>query len=83
MCIFDEGKGVAVLNSDHYYAKLEVIVNDTSKFVEIKAENQSIHPTIAKKRSITYYIRKYLKEFGEETVKIFFHQAVLLGNYMD
>ena len=49
--------------------KLDVIVNDTSKFVEINTENQSNHPIVAKERSITYNIRKYLKEFGEETVK--------------
>ena len=35
MCKFDKGKGVAVLNSKDYYAKLDVIVNDTSKFVKI------------------------------------------------
>ena len=69
MCKFDKGKGVAVLNSEDYYAKLDVIVKDTSKFVEINTENQSNHPIIAKERSIAYYIRKYLKEFGEETVK--------------
>ena len=51
------------------YAKLDVIVNDTSKFVEINTENRSTHSIIDKKRSITYYIRKYLKEFGKETVK--------------
>ena len=58
-----------MLNSEDYYAKLDVIVKDTSKFVEINTENQSNHPIIAKERSIAYYIRKYLKEFGEETVK--------------
>ena len=69
MCKFDKGKGVAVLNSEDYFAKLDVIVKDTSKFVEINTENQSNHPIITKERSIAYYIRKYLKEFGEETVK--------------
>ena len=69
MCKFGKGKGVAVLNSDDYCAKLDVIVNDTSKFVEINTENQSNHPIIAKERFITYYTRKYLKEFGEETLK--------------
>ena len=32
---FDKGKGVAVLNFEDYCAKLDVIVNDTSKFVKI------------------------------------------------
>ena len=69
MCKFDKGKGVALLNSEDYYAKLDVIVNDASKFVEIYTENQSNHSIIAKERCITYYIRKCLKEFGKETVK--------------
>ena len=69
MCKFDKGERVAVLNSDDYDAKFDVIVNDTSKFVEINTENQSNHPIIAKERSITYYIRKHLKEFDKETVK--------------
>ena len=56
-------------NSDDYYAKLDAIVSDTSKFEEINFESESTHPIIAKEKSIMYYIRKYLKEFGEETVK--------------
>ena len=69
MCKFDKGKDVTVLKSDDYDAKLDVNVNGTSKFVEISTESKSTHPNIAKERSITYYIRKYLEEFGEETVK--------------
>ena len=68
MCKFDKGKDVAVLKSDDYDAKLDVNVNGTSKFVEISTESKSTHPIIAKERSITYYTRKYLEEFGEETV---------------
>ena len=47
MCKFDKSKSVAVLNSDDYYAKLDVIVNDISKFEEINTENQSNHPILA------------------------------------
>ena len=64
MATLDKGKCVAVLNSDDYYATLDVIVNDTSKFVEINTENQSNHPI-----KIMYYIRKYLKEFSQKTIK--------------
>ena len=45
MCKFDKGKGVAALNSDYYYAKLNVIVNDTFKFVEINTQNHLTTPS--------------------------------------
>ena len=67
ICRFDKGKGVAILNSNDYISKLNSIVNDKSKFKEVKIGN--LHPIIPKEKSIIYYIRKYLKEFGEETVK--------------
>ena len=58
---FDKwGNGVAVLNSEDYYEKLEKIVNDQSKFTEIKIDSNK-HPLIAKENSLAYYIRKYLK----------------------
>ena len=43
------------------------IVNDKSKFIEVKIANS--HPIISKEKSIIYYIRTYFKKFGEETVK--------------
>ena len=56
-----------MLNSNDYISKLNSIVNDQSKFIEVKIGNS--HPIISKEKSINYYIRTYLKEFGEETVK--------------
>ena len=35
ICKFGKGRKVAILNLKDYYAKLELIVADTSKFVEI------------------------------------------------
>ena len=75
MCKFDKGKTVAVLNSEDYYATLDVIVNDNSKFVEINTENQSNQKIL---------IRKYFKDFcKKKQLKILYHHAVLLENYMD
>ena len=67
ICKFDKGKGVSVLNSNDYISKLNSIVNDKSKFIEVKIGNS--HPIIPKEKAINYYIRTYLKEFGEEIVK--------------
>ena len=68
ICKFDKGRGVAILDSDDYYFKLDKIVNDTSKFKELQL-NSKTHPIIARENSISYYIRKNLKEFGQDTIK--------------
>ena len=36
VCSMDKGNGVVILNSDDYFSKLDVIVNDTSKFRKIR-----------------------------------------------
>ena len=48
VCRFDKANGVAILNSKDYYEKLEKIVNDQSKFTELKIDSNK-HPLIAKK----------------------------------
>ena len=68
VCKLDKGRGVAILNSDDYYAKLDNILADKSKFIKINTE-QEIHPIIAKENSIRYYVRKYLKDYGDEIIK--------------
>ena len=68
VCKLDKGRGVAILNSDDYYAKLDNILADKSKFIKINTE-QEIHPIIAKENSIRYYVRKYLKGYGDEIIK--------------
>ena len=68
VCKFDKGKGTAVLNSVYYYAKFDHVIEDSSKFTLIQA-NDNVHPIISKEQLIKYYIRKYLKPFGEEIVR--------------
>ena len=68
VCKLDKGRGVAILNSDDYYAKLDNILADKSKFIKINTE-QEIHPIIVKENSIRYYVRKYLKDYGDEIIK--------------
>ena len=33
VCKYDKGNGVAIFKIDNYYAKLDYIVNDTTKFI--------------------------------------------------
>ena len=68
VCSFDKGRGVVIMDSNDYYSKLDDIVNDQSKFHELKV-NSKIHPVIAKEKSISCYVRKYLKDFGPETMR--------------
>ena len=66
ICKFDKGRGVAVLNSEDYYAKSDLIVSNTSKFVEISIKENETYPVIKKENSISNYIREYMKEYGKE-----------------
>ena len=36
VCKYDKGNGIAIVNTEDYYGKLDEIVNDKSKFVELK-----------------------------------------------
>ena len=60
VCKFDKGNGLAILDSTDYDAKLHKIIQDKSKFVEVR-QDTAIHPIIQKENSIAYYIRRYLK----------------------
>ena len=51
LCLYDKGNGVAILNSTNYYEKLDKIVNDRSKFVELQIDS-SKHSLIAKKKTL-------------------------------
>ena len=61
VCRYDKGNGVAILTCTDYYEKLNKIVSDRSKFVELQIDS-SKHPLIAKENSLAYYIRKYLNQ---------------------
>ena len=49
VCRYDKGNGVAILNSTDYCEKLNKIVNDRSKFVELQIDSNK-YPLIAKKK---------------------------------
>ena len=63
VCKYDKGKGVTILNSSDYFAKLDIIVNDKSKFIEIEPNSDiNKHPVVIKGNSIKRYINKYIKD---------------------
>ena len=70
ICKFDKGKGTAILNKKDYFLKLDDIIEDKSKFRKI--ENKSkIHLIIRKEKSISYYMKKYLKNYDSEITNSF------------
>ena len=62
VCSFDKGNGIVILDSADYLAKLDTIVLDTSKFVEVPIPADGEHPIITNEKSIQYYFRTYIKK---------------------
>ena len=46
----------AILNKNDYYAKLDSIIKDQTKFVKVNVDPEENHPVIAKESSIEYYV---------------------------
>ena len=59
---FDKGNGFAILEAEDYLWKLDKIIEDGSKFIDVKLQNDAIHPIIQKENSIPYYVKKHLKK---------------------
>ena len=59
---FDKGNGLAILEAEDYFLKLDKIIQDGSKFIEAKWQDDAIHPIIQKENSIAHYVKKYLKK---------------------
>ena len=64
ICSYDKGTGVVVMDRNDYYHKLDAIISDSSKFVEIPIDddNPKSHPIIKKQNSVKYYINMYIPE---------------------
>ena len=67
---------MVILDSHDYYAKLDCIINDNSKFHEINQDTK-VYPIIKKEKSINYYVNKCLKSYGRETVKNLIRKAAV------
>ena len=68
VCRYDKGKGVAILNKEDYYKKLDKIVLDSKKFMKID-NNTKQHPIIAKEKSIEYYVKRYFKKYDKSILE--------------
>ena len=66
VCKLDKGNGLAIFDSTDYDAKLHKILQDKSKFVEVR-QDTAIYPIIQKENSIAYYIKRYLKNIKDYT----------------
>ena len=58
----DKGNGVVIMNTKDYYAKLDKIVLDKTKFEEIKFNTDDKNPIIKKQNSVKYYLDTYVKD---------------------
>ena len=69
ICKQDKRNGLVILNSNEYFKKLDEIILDQTKFVEVVPKRKSnIYPLISRETSIGKYIKKCLKQFKSETV---------------
>ena len=60
ICKFDKGSGIAILNSDDYFTKLDSIVNDQHKFIKVLSTGigrYKKHPIIAREDLIARKIK--------------------------
>ena len=69
-CKMDKGNGVVILDTEEYFSKLDVIINDATRFSKLSYDlekSNSIQeceqaPWIAKENSIAYYVRTYIQQ---------------------
>ena len=63
VCSFDKGTGVCVLNSCDYYSKLDVIINDASKFERVATSRSNAkHPVLKRQESVRDAIKTLLEK---------------------
>ena len=70
LCKFDKGNGFAILEAEDYFLKLHRIIEDGSKFIEVKLVDDAIHPIIQKENSIAHYVKRYLRKVDGYTTLI-------------
>ena len=61
---------MAILEAKDYFLKLGKIIEDRSKIVEVKWQDDTIHPIIQKENSTAYYIKRYLKKIDGYAAQI-------------
>ena len=64
----NDGRGVAILNKNYYYSKLDTIIKDQTKFAKVNFDPEENYFVIAKESLIEYYVKTYFKSYGKEVV---------------
>ena len=59
---FDKWYSLAISEANDYFLRLEKIIEDGSKFIEVKLQHGAIHPIIQKENSAAYYVKRYFKK---------------------
>ena len=70
VCKFDKGNGLGILEAEDYFLKLDKIIKDGSKFIEVKLQDDTLHIIIQNENSIAYYAKKYLKKIDSSAALI-------------
>ena len=58
------------MEAEDYFLKLDRIIKDESRLIEVKLQDDAIHPIIQKKNSIAYYVKRYLRKVDGYTTLI-------------
>ena len=69
VCKFDKGVGVCVMNSEDYYTKLDTIVSDCTKFVELDMLDDNKPPWCVLESRVQYYCNTYLKKHFKDNLR--------------
>ena len=76
VCKFDKGVGVCVMNSEDYYTKLDTIVSDCTKFVELDMLDDNKPPWCVLESRVQYYCNTYLKKtFQGQLTRVSYYTA--------
>ena len=55
---------------EDYFLKLDRIIEDESRLIEVKLQDDAIHRIIQKENSIAYYVKRYLRKVDGYTTLI-------------
>ena len=70
VCKFDKGTGVVVLDTEDYFSKLDIIVNDTTKFVKVETQGKKFHPCEKRQGTVKHAIKALKQHTTDEQLDI-------------
>ena len=68
---FDKGNGICLMNKEDYLQKLDIIVNDETKFTRVERgkRKNAKHPLLKRQEDIEDNIKKHLKPYVPEDLR--------------